>query len=46
MSELERLVRELLDAWNDWMDADGWSGVELDRLAGIVEQIRAEVQEP
>jgi hypothetical protein len=46
VTELERLVRELLDAWNAWMDADGWSGAELDRLAEIVEQLRAEMQKP
>lgn len=45
MTELERLVRELLKMWDDWIDADGWSGPELDALAAVVDWLRAAVDE-
>jgi len=43
MTELERLVRELLDAWDIWIDAD-WSGPEFDALARIMKALREEVE--
>jgi len=43
VSELERLVRELLDAWDRWIDADSWSGDELDALADVVKRLREQL---
>ena len=33
MEELKRLVWELLQAWDAWMDSDEWSGPAHDHLA-------------
>ena len=40
MDELKRLVRELLDAWDAWMDTDEWSGPAYDELAEAVRRLR------
>ena len=44
MSELERLVRELLEAWDAWIDADAWSGDELDALADVIKSLRERLE--
>jgi len=43
---MKRLVRQLLEAWDQWIDADGWHGPELDRLAETVKLLRDELQKP
>ncbi|MHB8620539.1 MAG: hypothetical protein ACYDAG_13360 [Chloroflexota bacterium] len=43
MGDLERLVLELLDAWDAWIDADAWSGDELDALADVVKRLREQL---
>jgi len=45
MTDLERLIRELLDAWDEWIDADGWSGPKLDALAATVARLREAVDQ-
>jgi hypothetical protein len=45
MDELERLVHELLDAWDAWMDTDTWGGPEYDALAAAVDALRQRIDE-
>jgi hypothetical protein len=45
VDEFRRLVRQLLDAWDAWMDTDAWSGPEYDALATAVEALRRHLEE-
>ena len=42
--EFKRLARELLEAWDIWIDADRWGGAELDALAEVVRKLREQVE--
>ncbi|MDE3075268.1 MAG: hypothetical protein KGJ86_07550 [Chloroflexota bacterium] len=44
MDEIKRLVRELLEAWDGWVDSDEWSGSEYDALAEAIKRLRQQLE--
>ena len=43
--ELERLIRRLLEAWSEWLDADDNFGAEYEALNAAIEALRRQLQE-
>ena len=44
MDEMKRLVRELLEAWDSWVDSDDWSGPDYDVLAEAIRRLREQLE--
>ena len=40
MDELKRLVQQVLEAWDAWLDSDDWSGPEYEALAEAIQRLR------
>ena len=43
-TEIEPLVRQLIVAWDAWIESDSWSGPEFDALNDAAEALRAHVE--
>ena len=44
-SDLERLIRRLVKAWDAWLDADENFGAEYEELNAAIEALRRFLQE-
>ena len=44
LEELRRLIRRLVQAWADWLDADENFGTEYEALNAAVEALRRELE--